>query len=205
MTIEKNMVVSVTYTLRRNEAEGEILETCESSRPLEFVYESGVMLPHFEKHLKGLQAGSSFEFTLSPEQAYGEVTESAIVEVSKDIFLVDGVLREDLLIVGTEIPMRDSSGRPLSGKVIEVKNEENSVVMDFNHPLAGQNLHFTGKVEAVREATADEIAYGMQGKGGCGCGSGGGCGSGCSDDDDCCGSGSDSQGGCGSGGCGCGN
>ncbi len=64
--------------------------------------------------------------------------------------------------------------------------------MDFNHPLAGENLHFVGKVEDVKEATAEEIAAMFSG-GGCGCGSGCGCG----DEDD------SSDGGCCGGGCGC--
>ncbi|HPH15759.1 MAG TPA: FKBP-type peptidyl-prolyl cis-trans isomerase [Bacteroidales bacterium] len=201
MKIVKNNVVSLTYILRKNDNSGEILEECTTDRPLEFVFESGIMLPHFEKNIAGLESGNSFDFTLTPDQAYGEVNETAIVDVSRDIFIIDGVLRDDLLEVGKIIPMRDNSGSPLNGKIIEVDAIGNKVIIDFNHPLAGSTLHFNGKIESVREATADEIAYGMHGQGGCGCGSGG-CGSGgCSDDDDCCGSGD--SGGCGSGGCGC--
>ena len=206
MKIEKNKVVSLTYTLRKDNTEGEILEVCQESKPLEFVYDSGMMLPHFERNILGLEAGSSFQFKLSPDEAYGEVNKDAIVDVSKDIFIIDGVLRDDLLQIGNTVPMRDNQGHPLNGKITKVDDAENTVIIDFNHPLAGQSLHFTGKIESMREATEDEIAYGLQGKGGCGCGSnGGGCGSGgCgSDDDDCCGSNSDS--GCGSGSCGCGH
>lgn len=210
MKIEKNKVVSLTYTLRKNDSNGEVLETCEATRPLEFVCESGVMLPDFEKNILGLQTDSPFEFTLSALQAYGEVNEAAIVEVSKDIFIVDGVLRDDLLQIGKSIPMRDNSGHPLNGKIVDVKDVENVVIIDFNHPLAGTVLHFTGKIEGIREATADELAYGMNAGGGCGCGSGGcgsdggGCGSGgCGDDG--CGSMADSGGGCGSDSCGCGH
>lgn len=203
MKIEKNNVVSLTYILRKNDNAGEILEECTTARPLEFVFESGIMLPHFEKNISGLVSGSPFEFTLTPDQAYGEVNEAAIVDVSRDIFIIDGVMRDDLLEVGKTIPMRDNSGNPLNGKIVEVDVVGNKVIIDFNHPLAGSTLHFTGKIEDVREATADEIAYGLHGQGGCGCGgNGGGCGSGgCSDDDDCCGSGD--SGGCGSGSCGC--
>jgi len=201
MKIEKNKVVSLTYTLRKNDSNGEVLETCEATRPLEFVCESGVMLPDFEKNILGLQTDSPFEFSLTPTQAYGDVNEAAIVEVSKDIFIVDGVLRDDLLQVGKTIPMRDNSGHPLNGKIVDVKDVENVVIIDFNHPLAGTTLHFTGKIEGIREATADELAYGMNAGGGCGCGSGG-CGSGdCGDEG--CGS-KDESGECGSGSCGCG-
>jgi len=203
MKVDKDIVVSLTYTLK-NGGSGEVIEVCDASKPLEFVYDSGSMLPHFEKNIEGLEAGSEYDFTLTADQAYGIVNESAIVEVSKDIFVVDGQLREDLLEIGKSIPMRDNSGNPLNGKVTEIK--ESVVVIDFNHPLAGQTLHFTGKIEATREATAEELAYGIGGSASGGCGSGG-CGSGCgcgpegeesyAESDNC------STGGCGSG-CGCG-
>lgn len=204
MIIEKNKVVSLTYTLRKDESAGEILETCDTTRPLEFVYDSGVMLPHFEKNITGLKIGSNFEFTLTSQEAYGEIIEDAIVDVSKDIFIVDGVLRDDLLQVGKFIPMRDNSGNPLNGKIIEVNDGDNVVVIDFNHPLAGQKLYFTGKIESIREATEDELSFGLHGKGGCGCGSGGCNSGGCGDNEgDCCSETENSN--CGSGSCGCGS
>jgi FKBP-type peptidyl-prolyl cis-trans isomerase SlyD len=185
MKIEKNAVVSLTYTLKQNSADGELIETCDASRPLEFIYDNGVMIPHFEQHIKELEDGGSFEFTLSPEEAYGQVNEDAMVNVSKDIFVIDGQLREDLLEIGKIIPMRNDEGQPLNGMVKEIKDDTNEVLLDFNHPLAGKTLHFAGKIESVRPATEEELKDGLQS---------GGCGSDCGCDD--------SSGDCGSGGCG---
>ncbi|MDA3882818.1 MAG: peptidylprolyl isomerase [Bacteroidales bacterium] len=188
MKIEKNAVVSLTYTLKQNSADGELIETCDASRPLEFIYDNGVMIPHFEQHIKGLEDGGSFEFTLSPEEAYGQVNQDAMVNVSKDIFVIDGQLREDLLEIGKIIPMRNDEGQPLNGMVREIKDDTNEVLLDFNHPLAGKTLHFSGKIESVRPATEEELKEGLQSEG-CGC-----------DDSD--GNCDDNNGACGSG-CGC--
>jgi FKBP-type peptidyl-prolyl cis-trans isomerase SlyD len=96
--------------------------------------------------------------------------------------------------------MMDSSGNRLMGSVVEIG--EDIVTMDFNHPLAGENMYFTGKVLGVRDASAEEIAALFSG-GGCGCGSCdcGSKGSG-AEGEGSCGCGSSNGGGCGSGGCG---
>jgi len=181
MKIEKEALVALTYTLRKDNAEGEIIEVCEISRPLEFLYESGMMLPHFEKHLIGLEAGAAFEFTLTPEESYGEFTAEAIVPVSKDIFAGN----ENLLEIGQIVPLRDSNGNPLNGRILMINDEKNTVTLDFNHPMAGQTLHFTGKIENVSTASDDDLQRIF---GGCGCS--GDCSDGCEDSEcesGCCG------------------
>ena len=182
MKIEKEALVALTYTLRKDNAEGEIIEVCEASRPLEFLYDSGMMLPAFEKYLSGLEAGAAFEFTLAPTDAYGEFTSEAIVPVNKDIFAE----QPDLLEIGRVIPLRDAQGNPLNGRILAIDNEKNTVTMDFNHPMAGQTLHFVGKIENVSTASDDDLQRIF---GGCGCSSGS-CGDDCNDSSDC-------------GGCGC--
>ena len=106
---------------------------------------------------------------------------------------------ENLLKIGNMIPMMDAEGRRMNGKVVTI--EEEVVKMDFNHPMAGNDLFFKGQVTDVREATEEELHHGhIHGNGGgCGCGSGGGsCGDGSCDDKDAC-----DDGGHGSCGCGC--
>ncbi|MDR1760920.1 MAG: FKBP-type peptidyl-prolyl cis-trans isomerase [Bacteroidales bacterium] len=178
MKIEKDNLVALTYTLRKDGADGEIIEVCDASHPLEFIYDTGMMLPHFEKHLNGLEAGSTFAFTLSPEEAYGEFTPEAIVAVSKDIFIIDGTERTDLLEIGKIVPMRDAHGNPLNGRILTIDNEKNSVNIDFNHPLAGQTLYFEGKIESVRVASEEELQRMFHS-------CGGGCGGGCGEGNDC--------------------
>lgn len=192
MKIEKNVVVSLSYTLKNETENGDVIEICNAEKPLEFVYSIGSMLPKFEENILGLQQGDSFEFTLSPEDAYGIQNPQALVTVKKDIFVIDGVLREDLLAIGNVLPMKNEAGQAMNGVIKEIDHTTENVVIDFNHPLAGKTLFFTGKIESLREASEDEIANGLA-QSGCG----GNCS--CSDLSAAC---NDNSAGCGSG-CGC--
>ena len=198
MIAEKNNVVSIIYELRSGSQEGEIVEALTPDNPLTFLYGTGGLLPKFEENLNGLASGDSFEFLLNSEDAYGPVVESAVVHVPKNIFEVNGEIDENLLKVGNMVPMMDSEGRRMNGKILTI--EEEAVQMDFNHPMAGNDLFFKGQVTEVREATEEELNHGhIHAAGGCGCGSGNGsCSDGSCDDKGSCDDGS------GHGGCGCG-
>ena len=113
------------------------------------------MLPKFEENLNGLKAGDNFEFQLTCEDAYGPASEDAVVELPKNIFEVDGSIEEGLLEEGNVIPMQNNEGHKFNGVVVEVNDD--MVTMDFNHPLAGDDLHFTGKIIDIREATPEEV------------------------------------------------
>lgn len=158
MVIEKNKVVSLTYELRANDKSNGIVEKVNADQPLTFLYGNQSMLPAFEEHLGGLKCGDTFDFMLTAEQAYGIVDENAIVELGKDIFTSDGQERDDLLFVGNMIPMRDSNGNRMDGKVIEIG--DTSVKLDFNHPMAGNSLFFKGEIVDMREATEEELTHG---------------------------------------------
>ena len=173
MKIERNAFVSLTYQLRLNGAEGELIEETGSENPLEFLFGAGRMLEMFEKKLEGLTAGDNFSFSLSAGDAYGDVNEEAIVDLPKNIFEVNGSIDEELLTVGNTVPMQDAHGNRLNGIVLEVTDD--IVKMDFNHPLAGDDLHFSGAVLSVREATEEEMMDACGGS----CSSGD-CGGGCS-------------------------
>ncbi|HAN78114.1 MAG TPA: peptidylprolyl isomerase [Bacteroidales bacterium] len=201
MTITKDKVVSVSYQLRATD--GELIESVDTSRPFMFLYGVGNMIPKFEENLAGMKEGSKFDFVIVANEAYGPVNDDAIVELPTDIFKVDGVIDEDLLIIGNTVPMQDPQGHKFNGIVKALG--ENSVTMDFNHPLAGVDLHFTGEVFGIREATEEELSHGHihgagghdhgHDHGGCGCGDGG-----CNDDS--CGCEDEKEESCGSG-CGC--
>ena len=158
MQITKNKVVSLSYILKRDNAQGEIIEETRAGDPLVFLYGIGQMLPKFEEHLSTLKTGDNFEFTLSSDEAYGEMDQDAIIDLDKRIFMVDGKIDDEMLAIGNVIPMRDDQGHMLQGIVVNVTND--SVRMDFNHPMAGNTLHFTGNVIEVRDATAEEISHG---------------------------------------------
>ncbi|MDR1676463.1 MAG: FKBP-type peptidyl-prolyl cis-trans isomerase [Tannerella sp.] len=170
MNITANKFVSVSYDLNVGEGEErELMERATAEHPLKFIYGLGAMLPAFEDRLSGLATGDAFRFSLSPESAYGEYVEENVVELPKNVFEVDGRFDNEYISEGNTVPMMTSDGEHLNGSILEVK--EDTVLMDFNHPLAGETLHFEGKVLDVHEATAGEIAaLSAPAHGGCSCG-----------------------------------
>jgi FKBP-type peptidyl-prolyl cis-trans isomerase SlyD len=158
MNISQNKVVSLTYELKLDNNMGETVDMADASAPLIFIYGTGSMLPKFESNLENLNLNDTFEFTLDPADAYGEQIDEAIVDLPIDIFKIDGQIDEEMLTVGNFVPMQDNEGHPLEGKILEINKEH--VKMDFNHPLAGKTLHFTGQIVDLREATEDEISHG---------------------------------------------
>ena len=195
MQISDNKYVTVTYDLNVGEGEErELMERATVQQPLEFIFGTNSMLEAFEDQLRGLSQGDTFSFRLTPEEAYGDYDDTKLLELPKNIFEIDGKIDKEVLFEGNTLPMMDSSGNRLVGSVVSIGDEV--VTMDFNHPLAGEIMHFEGTVMGVREASVEEIAALFSG-GGCGCGSGedGGCGCGSSDESHAGGCG------CGSGGC----
>jgi FKBP-type peptidyl-prolyl cis-trans isomerase SlyD len=183
MKISNNKYVTVKYDLNVGD-EGEelmLMERATQENPLEFIFGTNSMLEAFEKQLEGLSEGDTFKFTLTPEDAYGEYDENKVQELPKTIFEIDGKIDEEILVEGNSLPMMNAEGDQFMGTVIEVG--DNGVTMDFNHPVAGEMLHFDGTVTSVREASVEEItAFFSQSGGGCGgCGDekkkscGGGC------------------------------
>lgn len=202
MKVENNKVVAVSYAL---EVEGKIADQSAPGNPLEYIHGTGMLLPKFEGALEGKEPGEGFDFVLSPEDGYGTYDPKYLVDLPKTAFAIDGQVREDLLVVGRTIPMLNQAGQVVQGTVSKVT--DSTVTMDFNHPMAGKTLHFTGKVESVRGATDKELTEGLHGEylpqeEGCG-----GCGGGChKEDGECCGKGK-GEGHChkdGEGDCGCG-
>lgn len=145
----------------------------------------GVIAP-LEKAIEGLKAGDEFNVTVESKDAFGPRDEEQIVTLDREVFLVDGKFDDEHIRKGLYVPMMTADGFRINGLVTEVTPEH--VRMDFNHPLAGKDVRFKGRVILVRDATPEEIKP----AGGCGCGGG------CNCDDSC---GCDSNGG---GGCGCG-
>jgi len=168
MVVEKDKMVSLRYVLREGDRNGDIVEEVKSDNPLKFLYGAGQMLPHFESNIENLTEGDKFEFKLRSDQAYGDKREELIVDLPMSVFEIEGKVDENLLKKGNQVPMADSQGRRLLGVVIS--HTDSTVKMDFNHPMAGTNLHFTGSILHIREATDEELH--MHGNHGCSsCGS----------------------------------
>jgi len=176
MNISKNKVVSLSYELRLDGKDGEIIETVDANNPLMFIFGTNSLVPGFERNIENKKTGDYFEFLLGCEEAYGPALEEAVVEIPVTAFVVDGEIDHDVLFEGNAIPMTDSNGNRMNGVVVEVKGDK--VVMDFNHPLAGDDLFFSGTVVDVRKATDEELqcgrVYATCSSGGCS-GCGGGC------------------------------
>lgn len=140
----------------------------------------GVIRP-LEAAIEGLSTGDSFDVTVKAEEAFGPYDPEQVAHLEKDIFEVDGKFDDEMIKKGALVPMMTAEGYRINGLVIDVTDSE--VVMDFNHPLAGKEVRFKGKIGAVREATPEELKPAQ----GCGCGCQGGCsdGSCCDGEKDC--------------------
>lgn len=176
MKVENNKMVAVEYKLT---VDGQIADQSQPGSPLEFIVGAGMLLPKFEQALMGKEPGDRVAFTLAPADGYGELVDEAIVDLPKNIFMVDGKLAEDILFEGSQVPMSDQQGNRMMGVVKEVGDEH--VKMDFNHPMAGKTLDFEVEVVSVRDVTPEDLAS----AGSCSCGD-----CGCEGEQhDCCGEG----------------
>ena len=169
-----NKQINLNYDLRNDNAEGEMIESTYASKPISFVFGQGKMIPKFETNIAGLNEGDQFEFIIKSMDAYGAIQEGAVIDIPLNTFEADGQIDYNMVKVGNSIPMQDSQGQRMNGLVMEVT--EQNVKMDFNHPLAGKDLHFKGEILAVTEPVMELAHEHGHGEGdGCGCGSGCGC------------------------------
>lgn len=161
MKIGKDTVAELVYTLRYDNAQGDIIEQVDEKEPMKALMGHDVMLEVLEKNLQGLQAGDSFEFIIGEGQGYGEYDEEKVVTVPQSELLAEVPQGEDVEIMeGDIIPIEDMDGAEYQAVVL--KKEDGKVTLDFNHPLAGETLHFMGKVLSVRKATQEEIEAEVQ-------------------------------------------
>lgn len=193
MVIETQKVGILSYQIKVDQADGEVLETATNENPRTMLFGTGRVLAGFENHLIGLKSGDTFDFVIEPDEAFGSFSKELIMDVPKAAFVVNGEFKADTLKIGRTVPMMDSDGNPFEGRIIEIVDE--AVKMDFNHPLAGKTLRATGMVVNVREATEEELNPAPSG---CGCGTSdeGCCGGGGHDhnhDDNGCGCGTSSE------------
>lgn len=160
MIIAKNTVVGVNYQL---DVDGQKIDAS-GEQPLVYLHGHGMMIPGFEKQLAGLKAGDKYNFQVSPAEGYGEFNQNAIVELDKQIFLVDGTMSTEVF-EGAQLQLTNQDGQPMVGIVQKIGDSK--VTMDFNHQLAGKELNFSGTIDSLREATEEEISHGhVHGPGG---------------------------------------
>jgi FKBP-type peptidyl-prolyl cis-trans isomerase SlyD len=155
MKIEPQHVVSLTYDLYVNQEDGTeaLVESATQEQPLTFLYGAGQMLPKFEENLSALSTGDPYDFRLEAEDAYGQYDDEAVANLPKDMF--KGTEIPD---VGSIVPLQDNNGNHFQGQVVSLA--EDAVIVDLNHPMAGQALHFKGNIINVRPATPEELSHG---------------------------------------------
>ncbi|MGK0316400.1 MAG: FKBP-type peptidyl-prolyl cis-trans isomerase SlyD [Saprospiraceae bacterium] len=148
--IDKNMVVSLHYILREDGQEGELIEDTFGEVPVTFTFGVGQMLPGFEANLKGKSMGEKFAFLLAPGEAYGETKHDSVVDIPLSNFAdADGKIDDNAIALGKQIRMKNQNGESFTGLIKEANNT--TVKVDFNHPMAGIGLHFSGEIAEVKE------------------------------------------------------
>ena len=179
MKIEAKKVVTLEYDLYVDGENGqeELMEKATAEAPLVYCHGEGMMLPAFEKNMEGLAEGDTFDFCIACQDAYGEYDDEGVLTLDKKMFYNgDGEFDSERVYVGAIVPMNTVDGQIINAQIAEITAEH--VTIDLNHPLAGENLHFVGKVLNIREVTEGELkALHHRGCGG-GCG---GCKGSCED------------------------
>ena len=165
MVVANGMVVGVHYTLK-NAQTGEVIEDTHGNEPLLFLYGVGQLMPDFESNLSSKSIGDSFDFTIDALNAYGTFSAEKIAMIPRDVFLDEnGHFDAEFFTEGKTLPMSNDQGERLLGTILEIQTE--FLKMDFNHPLADTDLHFSGSIVSVRQAEKEEIDHGhVHGPGG---------------------------------------
>ena len=186
--------ISLSYDLFIKDEEGRpaLYERATKEKPFQFISGIGYALDLFEKNVTALNPGDAFEFDIPCAQAYGEYDSENVLELQKSIFTRDGKFDNEHVKEGYVIPLSDGQ-QTFNALVTEIRDDV--VVVDLNHPLAGDDLTFKGRIIESRPATKEELDAAMNPKGcgkcgGCGSCEGGscsgdGCGDGCGDGQKC--------------------
>lgn len=155
-SVEDGVVVSIEYSLK---IDGQEIDSSEGQGPLQFLAGYGNIVPGLESEMKGMKVGDSKNVVVSPADGYGEFDAEAFMDVPASQFPKDMKLEE-----GLELTVRDDKGEGRYARVDGV--EDGTVHLNFNHPLAGDELHFDVKVVGLREPTDEELEHGHVHEGG---------------------------------------
>jgi FKBP-type peptidyl-prolyl cis-trans isomerase SlyD len=149
-TVQDGLVVSMDYKLT---VDGEVLDSSDEAGPLQYLAGYDNIVPGLERAMMGMKIGESRDVVVAPADGYGEFDEEAFMDVPRDEFPADMKLEE-----GMELHVTDEDGNHQAAYVASFNNE--SVRLDFNHPLAGAELSFYVKVVGLREPTKEELDHG---------------------------------------------
>lgn len=151
LAVQEKMVVSLDYTVQL--ADGQVVDSSAGSEPLTYIHGMHMIIPGLEQAITGMQVGDCREVVVSPEEGYGIYVEDAAEWVPLGAF-PPGLE----LAPGMMFQVQDEEGHAIPVYVKEVESDR--VLMDYNHPLAGETLYFEVTVVDVRQATPEELAHG---------------------------------------------
>jgi FKBP-type peptidyl-prolyl cis-trans isomerase SlyD len=151
LVVADGLVVSLDYTLRLDD--GQVLDTSQGEAPLDFLQGAGQIIPGLEAALYGMAVGDEKEVEVAPADGYGEKSLDAFELIPRDAFPADLELT-----LGMGLQLQSESGEELVAYVADLRPEE--VLLDLNHPLAGETLFFDIRIAGLRPATAEELAHG---------------------------------------------
>lgn len=180
MENKTNKLIAAQYQLFTISENGErkLVEETTKEQPFVFITGFDAALDALEERLENLKLGEKFDFELEKEKAFGEYEPSRVIELNKEMFIVDGQFDSKNIFKGAQIPLKNEDGNFFIGTVLEIGDA--AVKVDLNHPLAGKKLNFKGYIIENREATKDEIKTMLSHMNGGGCGGDcGGCEGGC--------------------------
>ncbi|MCH8555832.1 MAG: FKBP-type peptidyl-prolyl cis-trans isomerase [Schleiferiaceae bacterium] len=152
-------IVEIKYELREGGLGGDLLEIMDEHWPLKFYFGSSIMLPAFENHIKGLREGESFSFLLPADQAYGHIDPALIREVPLKQFENDMWFDPENLEVGDRVSINAAHTKGGAQIGVITEKSEKNILVDFNHSLAGKDLHFSGQILFIREPMVDERVH----------------------------------------------
>ena len=151
MKIARDRVVCIDYTIRL--VSGQVVETSIGTERLTYLHGHKQIVPGVEHAVEGLEQGTTLEIVVPPEEAYGERDAAGVFVVPRAAFPVGEEVGPGMMFSAQR-----PDGRSLTFRVIESNDE--LVLVDTNHPLAGETLHISVQVHEVRDATADELLEG---------------------------------------------
>ncbi|MBP5307387.1 MAG: peptidylprolyl isomerase [Paludibacteraceae bacterium] len=180
-----NKYISLTYDLYvLRDGKEELIESTTLENPLTFCSGLQLLLPKFEDEVTPLAPDDTFDFSIEAADAYGLYNKDLVREVPRTTFEQDGSLDEQIFFVGNTIPLMDSDGNHFNAVVSDIT--DSAVTVDINHPLAGYDLHFKGKIIDIHDASQEELdRFTQHACGGCGGCGGGHCNNGECGDGDC--------------------
>ena len=139
--VQPGSEVSFDYTLK--DETGQVVDTSKGKAPMNYVHGKGQIIPGLERELAGMAVGGEKKVTVKPEDAYGPVDPAAFREVPKE------QVPAEALKVGTMLLAQGPGGQGMPVRVHEIKDK--TVVMDFNHPLAGKTLSFDVRITDIKD------------------------------------------------------